>query len=71
MSDINRFLENSTDEEKWLAYASAQANQSSSQGLISPDILDFLVILLDELKLDRGAILRAYARYMAGERLDA
>lgn len=59
-----------TDEERWVQVMSARSNQSSAGGVISPDILDFLVILLDELKLDKQALANAYMRYMAGETMD-
>jgi len=67
---IREFV-NLTDEERWVQLMSSRENQSGASGMISPDILDFLVILLDELKLDKGAMARAYERYMAGEVVEA
>jgi hypothetical protein len=67
---IKRYNVLSTDEEKWIQFMSAQSYGSSSEHILSPDMLDFILLLMDELKLDKEAVVRAYIRYEGGDRID-
>lgn len=60
----------SEDEEKWIRYMAAETYGQSSHHELSPDILDFILLLVDELKLDKMAMARAYVRYESGDRID-